>query len=289
MDVIFIRQVGIVKWAMRNTVRKFYQHVLHREQRMRLPSGSQMILPCDPAGSEIYITKCDVDWGSEALLFAVADRGGCLLDVGANIGYYAMYGSPWFREVYAFEPDPRPFAVLVRNAALVKNVFPIQKAVGDRQGRASLAIGAGCGESAIVDRANGRSVDVPIITLDAFASALKFPVSAVKVDVEGLDLAVVKGAADVISRDRPILLVEFYPSEHNRPESLAALLKELDLSLYAMTRPLGQPTQPPRLTCLSTKTLEQHAWKMLMLVPREKEEVLEREAVKLAGGAHPSR
>jgi hypothetical protein len=47
--------------------------------------------PLDRFASEAYITGADVDWESERLLFSLLGKQGVFLDIGAHIGYYALY------------------------------------------------------------------------------------------------------------------------------------------------------------------------------------------------------
>lgn len=59
---------------------------------------------------------------------------------------------------------------------------------------------------------------VPCTTLDALAAELPLPVGLLKIDVEGLERAVIAGAAELLRRDRPVLLVEIYGGAASNPD-----------------------------------------------------------------------
>ncbi len=104
----FIREVGPLRWVLRYSVRQFRKRVLRRDCTLRLPTGLTMVLPRQStSATEVYLTRANTDWGSEAIFtsFAVSTRD--FLDIGSHIGYYAAYLSPRVRHVYAFEPNPR--------------------------------------------------------------------------------------------------------------------------------------------------------------------------------------
>ena len=62
-----------------------------RALTVRLYGGSVLRLPRDNScATEIYVTRGNIDWGSERLLMHSLDSNGAFLDVGAHIGYYAL-------------------------------------------------------------------------------------------------------------------------------------------------------------------------------------------------------
>ena len=86
----FVRQVGILPWALRYTKGQFYKRILRRDCQLRLPTGNLISLPRQSASAtEVYVTNADVDWGAEALLARFADSKRDFLDIGSRIGYYA--------------------------------------------------------------------------------------------------------------------------------------------------------------------------------------------------------
>lgn len=146
-------------------------------------------------------------------------RGGHILDVGANVGYtasiFAGVASADYR-VYAFEPEPlnlRRLKRAVRARRLDARVVVIESAVGEMNGEVELLIN----ESHPGDHrvspgaAAGATIRVPITTLDAFAARHGVaPVRFIKIDVQGLELAVSRGMRSVIDSNRRIAVAFEY-------------------------------------------------------------------------------
>ena len=143
-------------------------------------------------------------------------EGGTVLDVGANIGLSAIEFARTAGaggKVIAFEPHPdtaaRLRANLERNG--IGNVEIIQSAVGAAAGTVTFneSADATLSSASVVPRNLVRSFEVPLTTVDiAWAAAGKPKVSALKIDVEGGELAVLQGAIELLARDHPAILLE---------------------------------------------------------------------------------
>lgn len=143
------------------------------------------------------------------------------LDVGANIGAYSILLGQWVGpsgQVFAFEPAPEPFDGLSRHVALnglTNTVHPIQMAVGAEVTTAQLLVAGTGGESRLASAGDGgATIAVPVTTIDAFCAERGLSPDFIKVDVEGFELAVLKGARETIRRrGRDLaLFVEMHPS-----------------------------------------------------------------------------
>jgi FkbM family methyltransferase len=185
-----------------------------------------------------------IDEPHEVALFRrLVPPGGVVIDVGANIGQYtliaAQLAGPSGR-VFAFEPDPVNAAALQRSVA--RNGFH------DRVELLRLAVAASGGQAAFEvapDRTrsrlrpntvgNGDSdnvVSVRKVALDDFADERGLNrLDLLKIDVEGADLDVLRGAERLIRHLRPMLMVECEPdwllAHGERPEALLAFVEEL--------------------------------------------------------------
>ena len=245
MNWTYVREVGLVRYAVRTAVRQFFKRVLRRGIDYRLPTGVSMHLPsASRFGSEVYVTGARVDSGAEALFVRHLDADGDFVDAGANIGYYALYAAPRVRRVWAFEPNPATLEILRANAERAGNVEVVPQALFSRPGRMTLDIGSEAEISHLVIRGAGgagatgaATVEVEVTTLDAFTAARSdVRITGIKIDVEGADLAVLEGARATIARDRPLVLTEFSESAGNRPEDLAAFAAGLGYAMHAFLR-----------------------------------------------------
>ena len=134
-----------------------------------------------------------------------------VLDVGANIGNHTFYlASVCGCRIKAFEPNPdlcKPFRQTIALNSLEPQVELYEVGVGEASGHAHFAVHTPenlGGQSLKVEETEASSIQV--ITLDSLN--LQDRVRAIKVDVEGMELAVLEGARTLIARDMPYLFVE---------------------------------------------------------------------------------
>jgi len=143
--------------------------------------------------------------------------GGDFVDVGAHVGMYAVRGAVELRgrgHVLAFEPNPNARAQLVENLALngCNNAIVVPAAATAGAGRAELHVPASDDPSFSSLEggrfAEGESLAVDTVTLDDVVPEHGLRPAVVKIDVEGGELDVLRGAVRVIADARPVLLVE---------------------------------------------------------------------------------
>lgn len=144
--------------------------------------------------------------------------GAVALEVGANVGPYSILLGRWAApggRVYAFEPSPESFAGLSRHLALngVQDVVvPVAAAVSAACGRATLSGSGVSGANRL--RAGGTGPEVETVTVDAFCAREGIVPTFIKVDAEGAELDVLRGARETIRRAGPglALFVEMHPT-----------------------------------------------------------------------------
>ncbi len=168
----------------------------------------------------------------------VLHRPGTLVDVGAHDGAFAI---PFTRlpasRVLAFEPLPEAFARLRAAAAGLATIELRQEALGDHRGEAVLTLpivdGAPSEQWASTVKTYAqhgveeRRVTVPLRRLDEWGIA---DLTAVKLDAEGAEYEVLRGARETLLRCRPILSVEI--EERHRAGSTWAVPAFLDALGY---------------------------------------------------------
>ncbi|MBO9669770.1 MAG: FkbM family methyltransferase [Sphingobium sp.] len=154
----------------------------------------------------------DQDVGKLKQVVDLIPRRHRALDIGANIGTTASLLSKHFEKVHAFEPAYDLFAALKRNLARYKQARVYQCAVGETAGEVYLTQYAKRGQLSHLDggtpikNAKWRKVGpIPLRTIDSFGFA---DVSFIKIDVEGFEGPVVRGATETIKRCRPAIMVE---------------------------------------------------------------------------------
>ena len=163
--------------------------------------------------------------------------GMTVVDVGANFGHYALTAANAVGPqglVLAFEPLPDVCAVLCRNAALIphENLQAFSIALGDTNGEAVLTVDASTsGWSSLVAPlvpVPGESITVPVRRLEDVLAEVApgCRVGLVKIDTEGFEAQVFRGAWGILERDRPVVFTEFSLSRLQRAGADAETLME---------------------------------------------------------------
>jgi FkbM family methyltransferase len=135
-----------------------------------------------------------------ALIRALSAHCRTMIDVGSHYGWYARLMSERCTRVIGAEPDPMTHRFARANAPRAEVLCA---AVGAMPGRASLYLGATRDLNSVVRRV-GRSVEVPMVTLDQICDERRLhDVDFVKCDVEGGELTVLEGARRLLSRPNP--------------------------------------------------------------------------------------
>ena len=149
-----------------------------------------------------------------AILDTLLRDGDWVIDVGANVGHYTkrfseLVGS--LGRVIAIEPVAETFAVLAGNACYFgqANVTLINAAASDATRLLSMNVPVSAGVKNYYQAtvtAEGLDARVLAITLDSLAIAPR--VALIKIDAEGHEVAVIRGAVGLLRRDRPIVIAE---------------------------------------------------------------------------------
>ncbi len=141
-------------------------------------------------------------------ILAHAHRGGVLVDVGANLGYYSLLWAAARPEnrVHAIEASPRIFAKLVRNVRLNRLQTQIQThemALSDRDGHDWFAPGPDeqTGWGGLTTTPTGDAFEVATARLDTLFASLE-RIDVLKIDAEGSDTRILRGAERMLREQR---------------------------------------------------------------------------------------
>jgi FkbM family methyltransferase len=156
------------------------------------------------------------------------DSNASFIDVGANLGQYIFKadGIVSRNNIFAFEPHP---ALNKRLSKLFPGIHLSQDALSDSEGNTQFKIpyfnnreihtrGTLKTEHVEVDETNSVLIDVHISTLDKFSEGKKIEkISLVKIDVEGAEFDVIKGASEMIKKFHPVFIIEIEQRHHQSP------------------------------------------------------------------------
>ena len=170
--------------------------------------------------------------GKEKLTTAVfkqaVKEGATVVDIGANIGYFTLLAARLVGKsgkVYAFEPEPGNYEVVLKNISLngYDQVTPVQKAVSHKKGKVKLYLSStDVGAHTLREhhdhwqfdtKQSGDFVEVETVTMDEFFKDKLHPIDVIKMDCEGSEMAVLLGMGRVIKENPNLkMFIEFYPS-----------------------------------------------------------------------------
>jgi FkbM family methyltransferase len=180
-----------------------------------------VITPGEEASRALFVSGM-YEPASMLALYRFLFPGAVLYDVGANVGVFTLFGSrrvgPTGR-VYSFEPSSRERAVLEKNVALngCDNVTVLASAASDRSGTATLRVAAGQhrGQNTLAPSFAypgvhmEREETVSLVALDDLwkTQAVRRP-DVLKVDAEGSELHVLRGALSLLRDAMPVVVFE---------------------------------------------------------------------------------
>jgi FkbM family methyltransferase len=176
-----------------------------------------------PGGERVRLSaRCrQLSWNPEEYgAFRTAVRpGSTVLDVGANVGAYTLLFAQWVGpagRVTAFEPAPASIAGLRRQLelnGLTGRVEVVQAAVAGTVGMASFECDGASGANALATGvSHTRTITVSTTTIDEFCTARGLHPDVIKIDVEGAELDVLRGARRTLQAPSIEVFVEFHPS-----------------------------------------------------------------------------
>lgn len=209
-------------------------------------------------GNDEYISKWVEETGNLAhdfnmlpLVLPYIKQGDTVIDVGAFIGDHTIAYSRAVGEdgeVIAFEPNPEAFECLEYNLRCCPNAILRKECLGDSHGKMTLIMHPQNAGMAYIESKKGKSKSITIDSLEL--ERLDF----IKIDAEGFEHRILKGAEKTIKKFKPVMLIEINNHALNRNETsdndIYIYLIELGYD-YRNIYP-GQPIHAPQLDLLCT-------------------------------------
>ena len=170
----------------------------------------------DTGMAPYFIMHGDFIPDESEVLKKILKPGMIFVDVGANIGYFSLIAAKLIGdsgEVFAFEPDKNNFSLLQKNINVngYKNITAIKKAVSDKVGTAKFYLEKEnlCAHS-LTPKINCDFIEIEMISLDEYFKDKK--INVVKIDVEGMEPAVLSGMEKLIKANESMAIItEYYP------------------------------------------------------------------------------
>lgn len=140
-------------------------------------------------------------------LIEYASKDKVFCDVGAHVGEYTVRMSKYYKQVIAIEPNPEALEVLRENLKInnITNVIIIPKACGDC--KTTLILYDRGGSSTFLN--NYKTDKYYIVEVDKLDHLVE-KVDVIKIDVEGYEEKVIRGAMRLIKYCKPIIVIEHH-------------------------------------------------------------------------------
>lgn len=153
----------------------------------------------------------ELEWAREHI-----QKNEIFMDIGAHQGYFAILYAKWayHGQVHAFECFSLNYELMKKNILInnIKNIFPLCCAIGEKKGDISVPVNSG----GIFDLAKKRNT-VDMITVDDYCETHNIKPTFLKIDVEGFELEVLKGAINTL-KSKPKVILEVHNFIHTNPE-----------------------------------------------------------------------
>ena len=171
-----------------------------------------------------------------------AERNDIIFDVGAHMGFFTVKNAKNVKRVLSFEPDPFNFGFLKNNIKqnALKNVDCFNIGLGDKDECLYLKMAYGHGRSSISKEETG--ISVPVKTIDSLTDELMVAPTVIKIDTEGYEMPILKGAIRTMERYSPTLVIAayHYPGEI---DEVTNFLRDRGYSGYIYSVPLVLQTE----------------------------------------------
>lgn len=197
--------------------RLFY--ILHRRKLVKLS---------DHASRAMYIiatVQCGFQFETHMKPYFTLKPNEAFLDVGANAGMYTLLLAKKCKRVYAWEPEPKTFRGLEANTHRFKNVTLFNEALGEEEEILPFNVHFTSGHGSLVYQAidfTGRVIKVPVKRLDSYDFPEK--IGLIKVDTEGYEVPIIKGALKTIAKHKPRLILEMHMPYREHADAIKKML-----------------------------------------------------------------
>ena len=196
-------------------------------------------LPVNQFDSSVFYSKYAID----ELTTLDSVRNKDIIDAGGYVGDTALLFSSYTdKSIHVFEASPSNMDIIRETIRLnqLENIVPVSKALGEKSGTATFSLGERNSCNSLVERPGynyPNHIEVPVITLDDYVRENDLEVGLIKVDIEGGEQLLLKGAVETICTQHPILLISIYHSANDFFEIKPMIEKMCDKYTFRIIKP----------------------------------------------------
>ncbi len=178
--------------------------------KMICPIGDYRVAPVEA------LNFLDYETTDSAMIMHLVSPNDCVLDIGANMGWYSINIAKTYPQsnVHAFEPIPKTYSFLEQNIKLneVENVTSHHFGLSSERKDITFYFypegGVNASSANLSERVDAELITCHVERLDDFVNVNKLKIDFIKCDVEGAELFVYQGAIETLQRDKPIVFTE---------------------------------------------------------------------------------
>ena len=196
-------------------------------------------LPVNQFDSSVFYSKYAID----ELTTLDSVRNKDIIDAGGYVGDTALLFSSYTdKSIHVFEASPSNMDIIRETIRLnqLENIVPVSKALGEKSGTATFSLGERNSCNSLVERPGynyPNHIEVPVITLDDYVRENNLEVGLIKVDIEGGEQLLLKGAVETIRTQHLILLISIYHSANDFFEIKPMIEKMCDKYTFRIIKP----------------------------------------------------
>ena len=196
-------------------------------------------LPVNQFDSSVFFTR----YGIDKLTTLDSVRNKHIIDAGGYVGDTALLFSSYTdKNIHVFEASPSNMDIIRETIRLnhLDNIVPVSKALGEKSGTATFSLGERNSCNSLVERPGYNypdHIEVPVVTLDDYVRENNIEVGLIKVDIEGGEQLLLKGAVETIRTQHPILLISIYHSANDFFEIKPMIEKMCDKYTFRIVKP----------------------------------------------------
>ena len=174
-------------------------------------------LPVNQFDSSVFFTR----YGIDKLTTLDSVRNKHIIDAGGYVGDTALLFSSYTdKNIHVFEASPSNMDIIRETIRLnhLDNIVPVSKALGEKSGTATFSLGERNSCNSLVERPGYNypdHIEVPVVTLDDYVRENDLEIGLIKVDIEGGEQLLLRGAVETIRTQHPILLISIYHSAND--------------------------------------------------------------------------
>lgn len=196
-------------------------------------------LPVNQFDSSVFFTR----YGIDKLTTLDSVRNKHIIDAGGYVGDTALLFSSYTdKNIHVFEASPSNMDIIRETIRLnhLDNIVPVSKALGEKSGTATFSLGERNSCNSLVERPGYNypdHIEVPVVTLDDYVRENNIEVGLIKVDIEGGEQMLLRGAVETIRTQHPILLISIYHSANDFFEIKPMIEKMCDKYTFRIVKP----------------------------------------------------